>query len=77
MKPKSDIDINNFMYFNYKKLDHVRKNYNIQLIIINKKIILKIKLHAFNINENVDIKNIKKDIDNINDNESSFDSKKE
>ena len=46
------------------------------MIIINKKIILKIKFHAFNINENVDIENIEKNIDNINDNEFFFDSRK-
>ena len=38
--------------------------------------ILKIKLHAFNINKNVDIENIEKDIYNINDNEFSFNSRK-
>ena len=39
--------------------------------------VLKIKLHAFNISENVDIGNIEKNIYDINDNESSSDSGKE
>ena len=38
--------------------------------------ILKIKLHAFNINKNVDIENIKENIDNINNNEFFFRFKK-
>ena len=39
--------------------------------------ILKVKLHAFNISENVDIGNIEEDIYDINDNEFFFDSRKE